>query len=155
MPELKESRQSDLVRTCLLVDGEIHDPSSSTPGSNLGDLANELLDRVTFPAAALEGEDDADMLGYALDGADVVADIGRIVVVVSQDGGNLTRDGIVGDAKADVDGEDGVDEDVEDHVDLILEEAAETEMRLEVFLLGAFGKRDEGLVTLEFKRRHS
>ena len=112
MLELKESPEPGCVLTRLLVDGEIHDPSSSAPGSNLGDLANEFLDRVTFPAAALEGKDDADMLGYALDGADVVADVGRIVVVVSQDGGNLARDGVVGDAEADVDGEYGVDEDI-------------------------------------------
>lgn len=98
--------------TRLLVYREVRNVGCRTPRSDLGHLVDELIHSVALPAAALKGQNDADVLGHAPDCADIVADVGRVVVVVPQYGGELARHCIVGDAEADVDREDGVDEDI-------------------------------------------
>lgn len=109
----------------LLVDGEGGDPRAGTPGGDLRDIVDELFEAGS--AAGVGGvvfavEDDGDVRGQASEGLDVPGYQLRRTVVVVEDGEDAVENGVVDLPEPDVEGEGGVDDGVDEQVELVAEE---------------------------------
>jgi hypothetical protein len=121
------SCKREIERTRLLVHGQHRDLGAGAPHGNLCGLVDQPLKLCAVPGARLELEDDAQVLGQLLDALDVLLDVGRGAVVVVEDGGEAVGDGVPGLSYPDVEGEDAVDDDKDEEVELVLGRAPDAE----------------------------
>ena len=104
--------------TTLLVNRDLWNPGASAPRCNFGRLVHQSLEARATPAVVLQREDNAQMFRQTPQCLDVLLDqLGRSVVVVI-DGIDAVDDGMIGLADPNVEGEEGVDDDVDEKVEL-------------------------------------
>ena len=113
-----------LPRTSLLVYRQLRDARAGAPCGNIRHLIDQFLHARPAPPLVFQRQDDTEVLGQPTEALDIAADqLGSPVVMVVYRV-YLGRNGMVGLAEADEDGEEDVDDGEDEDVVLAADEAA-------------------------------
>jgi len=115
---------SNSVQTCLFVDGKLRNAGASAPSGNVGSFVDQPLQRGAAPALVLHMQDDTEVLWQPSQGLYILLDqLGRPVVMI-HDGIDSVADGIVCVAELDIEREEGMYEEEDKQMKLLLQELA-------------------------------
>lgn len=118
-------RDARLENARLLVDAQHWDTGTRRPRGNLAHIVDDSFEGGGILVVLLQFQDDAEVGGDLAQGSNVFLDVLGSVVMIVEDAPDLVCGGVVGDAEADVDGEDELDEVVQEQVQSGVDELAE------------------------------